>query len=76
MSDTRPEAAAVLRAAVLRRAPVERMRDALRLSEELRAVALAGLRRQYPEEPLLSLVARITGEPMVPGSRRGPIPGR
>lgn len=38
------------------------MRDALRLSEELRAVALAGLRRQYPDEPLLSLVAECCAD--------------
>ncbi len=76
MRDTSAEAAAVQRAAILRRDPMQRVHDMLQLSEELREVALDALRRQYPDEPLLSLVARLTGEPMVPGCRRGPIPGR
>lgn len=76
MRDTRPEADAVRRAAILRRPPMQRLHDALRMSEELREVALSALRVQHPDEPLLSLVARLTGEPMVPGTRRGPVPGR
>lgn len=55
---------------------MDRLHDALRLSEELREVALAALRARPPDEPLLALVARLTGEPMVPSMRRGSIPGR
>lgn len=76
MTDTRPEAEAVRRAVIMRRPPMERLHDALRMSEELREVALAALRTRHPDEPLLALVARLTGEPMVPGMRRGPISGR
>lgn len=76
MSDTRPEADAVRRAIILRRPPMDRLHDALRMSEELREVALVALRARHPDEPLLALMARMTGEPMVPGMRRGPIPGR
>jgi hypothetical protein len=76
MSDTRPEAEAVRRAVIMGRPPMERLHDALRMSEELREVALAALRTRHPDEPLLALVARLAGEPMVPGMRRGPISGR
>ncbi len=55
---------------------MDRLHDALHMSEELRAVALAALRARHPDEPLLALVGRMAGEPMVPGMRRGPIPGR
>ena len=60
----------------MRRAPMQRVHDVLQLSEELRNVALDALRARYPDEPLLALVARLTGEPMTPGTRRGPVPGR
>lgn len=76
MSDTRLEAAAVQRAAILRREPMQRVHDVLQLSAELREVALESLRTKHPDEPLLSLIARLTGEPMVPSTRRGPVPGR
>jgi hypothetical protein len=64
------------RAIILRRAPMERLLEAMRVSDELREVALASVRARHPDEPLLALVARLAREPMVPSMRRGPVPGR
>lgn len=76
MFDTRPEADAMRRAIILRRSPLERMQEALRMSDELREVALASLRTRHPDEPVLVLVARLAGDRMDPHMRRGPVPGR
>ena len=75
MRDTSPEAEAVVLDAIRRRPPIERMRDALALSEQLRAVALERLRAQYPGESTLALVERLTGESLRPAARQGPTPG-
>jgi hypothetical protein len=72
MHDTSSEAAAVVRAAVQRRSPVQRMRDALELSESLRALALARLRSRHPAESPIALVERLTGESLQPAARTGP----
>lgn len=76
MVDTSPEAEAVARAAILGRPPIERLRDALELSEMLRALALARLRRLHPEDSPITLVERLTGESLRPAVRTGPSPGR
>lgn len=75
MRDTTLEADAVVRAAVRRRSPVERMRDALALSDALRAVSLARLRREHPTDSPVALVERLTGDSLRPVVRRGPRPG-
>jgi hypothetical protein len=62
VNDTRPEAADVLRAAILKTAPAERMRRALELSEQVRALSLLRLRQRYPEHTTLQLVEILTGE--------------
>jgi len=72
MHDTSPEAAAVARAAVRRRPPVQRMRDALELSEALRALALSRLRSLHPDDSPIALVERLTGESLLPAARTGP----
>jgi hypothetical protein len=72
MHDTSPEAAAVVRAAVHRRQPAQRMRDALELSETLRALALARLRSRHPGASPIALVERLTGESLRPAARTGP----
>jgi hypothetical protein len=72
MHDTSPEAAAIAGAAVRRRHPVQRMRDALELSETLRALALSRLRRLHPGDAPIALVERLTGEPLQPAVRIGP----
>lgn len=73
MVDTRPEADAVLRAMMLRLTPAERVERVLRHSEEMREIALAALRVRHPDESLLQLVERMTGEPMRPYRRSGPV---
>ena len=72
MHDASSEAVAVARAAVRRRAPVQRMRDALELSEALRALALSRLRSLHPDDSPIALVERLTGESLLPAARTGP----
>lgn len=72
MVDTRPEAAAVLRDCIARQTPAQRLTIAVRLSEDVRAIAVAGLKQRYPNEPFLSLIERLIGEPMQPTVRSGP----
>ncbi len=72
MHDTSPEAAAVARAAVQRRPPAQRMRDALELSEMLRALAFVRLRKQHPDDSPIALVERLTGESLRLAARAGP----
>lgn len=73
MSDTRAAAAVVLREAIASRTPAQRLAAAIQLSEDVRAIALAALRRRYPGDSVLSLVERMTGEPMRPMGRTGPL---
>lgn len=76
MRDTLAEAEQVLLEVTRRRSPMQRLRDALQLSEDLRAVALQALRRRYPEEPTVALMARVTGTPLDAQVRHGPSPDR
>lgn len=73
MDDTTPEAAERQREAICQMTPTERLRVMFAMSESLRAVSLSALRRQFPGETTLQLVARLSGEPMVPSTRSGPI---
>lgn len=72
MRDTLADTERVLLQVTRRRDPLARLLDALRLSEELRAVALDALRRRHPGESTNALLARATGEPWTPGVRFGP----
>jgi hypothetical protein len=72
MRDTDAEAEAIVRDAVRRRVPMQRVYDALALSAELRSVALAAARRRHPDATILELVEWVTGEPLVPEVRHGP----
>jgi hypothetical protein len=72
MRDTLADAELVLLEAIRRRDPVDRLLDALRLSDELRSVALDALRRRHPAESTPALLARLVGEPWSPGVRHGP----
>ena len=76
MHDTLPEAEATVRAAIRGRPPLERMRDALALSEMMRTLALVRLRRLHPNDSPTALVERLTGESLRPASRLGPSPGQ
>lgn len=66
MNDTRPEAAAVVRATIMRTAPAERIRQVLEMSEQLRALSLIGLRTRYPGHATLQLVELLSGETLIP----------
>jgi hypothetical protein len=74
VNDTRPEAADVIRAAILRTAPAERMRRALELSEQLRALSLARLRQRHPEYTTRQLVELLTGESLSHVRLSPPVP--
>lgn len=60
-SDTAPEAEALRIAAVRRRAPADRLRQAMAWSESLRSVALARLRRRHAGRSEVELVALLSG---------------
>ena len=66
MRDTTREAEAVMLAAIRRRPPLDRMREALALSDSVRALALAELRRRHPGDSTLRLVERMLGTTLVP----------
>ena len=66
MSDTSPYAARIVRDAIRRRDPVERMRDALVHSEAMRELALSGLRARHPGRTTVELVELMLGERLVP----------
>ncbi|MEO7359102.1 MAG: hypothetical protein ABI120_02150 [Gemmatimonadaceae bacterium] len=72
ISDTTPEAAALVQRAIRRQTPEQRVEAVLALSESMRAISLATLRARFPERSTLELVAIITGESMVPSARSGP----
>ena len=48
------------------------MRATLALSESMRALSLAGLRRRFPDRTVLELVELLSGESLSPGVRHGP----
>ena len=65
--DTTRAAEAIRIAAVRRRRPADRLREALQLSDTTRALALASLRRRHPQRSDRQLVELLLGGP--PGSR-------
>ena len=62
MNDTSPEAAAVVREAIRRIPPAERMRQVLELSEQMRTLSLTTLRRRHPTLSTMQLVELLSGE--------------
>lgn len=68
LSDTSLAAEQVVLDAIRRTDPVQRMRQALALSESMRAVALDRLRTRHPDRTLLQLVALMLGEPLDVGA--------
>ena len=67
MHDTSPDAARVVREAIRRRDPIERMREALAHSETMRALALSRLRARHPDLSAPALVELLRGKPDSPG---------
>lgn len=59
--DTAVEAESLRRDAIRRQRPADRLRQALRLSESMRAAALARLRGRHPERTDLELVELLLG---------------
>ena len=74
MRDTTPSAAAAARAALLRGTPVERMQRAMALSEQMRELSIAALRRKHPQYTTLQLVELLLGESLVPTTRTSSTP--
>ena len=72
MSDTTTAARQVQDDAIRRLAPVARLRQALELSESVRAVALSRLRALHAGRTELELVELLIGAPMLPDGFRGP----
>ena len=68
MRDTTPEAARVQTDAIRRLAPIERLAEALALSESVRTLALSRLRERYADRTDLELVELLAGAPL----RRAP----
>src|SRR5271169_1226315 len=78
-ADTSPEAFRVLLAAYRAMPGSRRLELALQLSDEIREVAVAGIRSRCPEfgeaDALRALATRCVGSPIVPsGSRKEPAP--
>lgn len=72
MRDTSDAAEALVRRAILKQAPLDRLQSTLALSESMRAVSLAGLRRRFPDRTVLELVELLSGESLSPRVRHGP----
>jgi hypothetical protein len=71
MRDTTPDADRVRLDAIRKLPPNQRLRHALELSESVRAVALAGLRRRHPGCSDLELVEVLLARQLVPPSAAG-----
>jgi len=72
MRDTTSEAEAIVRAAILRTDPIDRLRQALVLSETMRDLALARLRALHPDRSVVELVELLLGERLIPAPRAVP----
>ena len=72
MHDTSDAAEALVRSAILKQAPLDRLRATLALSESMRALSLAGLQRLFPDRAVFELVELISGESPRPVVRYGP----
>ena len=66
--DTTPEARSIQLDALRRMPPAARLRQALELSEAMRALALARLRLLHPGLSELELLERLLGVTLVPHS--------
>ncbi len=72
MRDTTPAAEQVRLDAIRRIEPVQRLMQALDLSESVRALALARLREQHTDRTELELVELLIGAPLIPARPAGP----
>ena len=72
MRDTAPAADQAQLEAIRRVEPIERMKQALELSESVRALAVSRLRELHAGRTELELVELLHGAPLIPGRSAGP----
>jgi hypothetical protein len=72
MRDTTPAAEQVQVDAIRRRLPIQRLRQALELSESVRGLALSRLRDLHADRTDLELVELLVGAPLIPARPAGP----
>lgn len=71
MRDTTPAAEQVRLEAIRRIEPIQRLRQALELSDSVRALALSRLRTLHADRTELELVELLLGVTLVPGRAAG-----
>ena len=70
--DTTPAAEYAQLDAIRRLEPIQRLMQALDLSDSIRALALSRLRELHPDRTELQLVELLVGAPLVPPPSAGP----
>lgn len=74
MRDTTPAAEQARIDAIRRVEPIQRLTQALELSESVRALALSRLRELHTDRAELELVGLLVGSPLIPVRLAGPTP--
>ena len=72
MRDTTPAAEQARLDAIRRLEPIQRLMQALELSESVRALALSRLRELHADRTELELVELLIGAPLIPVRPAGP----
>ncbi len=72
MCDTTPAAEQARLDAIRRLEPIQRLMQALELSESVRALALSRLRELHADRTELELVELLIGAPLIPARPAGP----
>lgn len=72
MHDTTPAARQVQAEAIRRLEPVQRLKQALELSDSVRALALSRLRKLHADRSELELVELLIGAPLIPARPADP----
>ena len=72
MRDTTPATEQARLDAIRRVAPIQRLTQALELSESVRALALSRLRKLHADRSDLELVEVLVGAPLIPARPAGP----
>ncbi len=72
MRDTTPAAEQARLDAIRRLEPIQRLMQALELSESVRALALSRLRELHADRTELELVELLIGAPLIPARPAGP----
>ncbi|MEE8115541.1 MAG: hypothetical protein V3T28_00430 [Gemmatimonadales bacterium] len=72
MRDTTPATEQARLDAIRRLEPIQRLMQALELSESIRALALSRLRELHADRTELELVELLIGAPLIPARPAGP----